>query len=309
MARTLVCGQPGAVKGTCWNGSPYQPVPVARDVPQKVAVKFLEQAESYPSVLAQQESVRAYPSPYGINAAHVLGYLSPITEGELNQAKDDGDTSLNGASEVGRAGIERAYDQWLRGQPGYNKVAVDSMGRVLGDSGTVSSRPGDTLVTSIDAKVQADVEKQLHDAIMTARHTYDKVTHRNYVADSGAAVVMEAKTGPHRRDGQPADVRPLDLVGRDHPEAAQGALLQEGGRPAALAGHAGPVRARLDVQAADDDRRAQQRLLREHHARLLLGRPGRQPAVQELRVGVLRQHHLRQGARRSPATPSSTAWA
>ncbi len=195
LARTLVCGQPGAVKGTCWNGSPYQPVPVARDVPQKVAVKLLEQSEAYPAVLAQQDSVRAYPSPYGINAAHALGYLSPITEGELDEARTDGDTSVNGASVVGRAGVEKAYDAYLRGQPGYKKVAVDSMGRVLGDSGTVRSQPGDTLVTSIDAEVQADVEKQLHAAITTARHTYDKVTHRNYAADSGAAVVMEAKTG------------------------------------------------------------------------------------------------------------------
>src|ERR1700712_3499526 len=38
-ARMLVCGQPGSKAGTCWNGSPYQPVPVAHDVPQKVAVK------------------------------------------------------------------------------------------------------------------------------------------------------------------------------------------------------------------------------------------------------------------------------
>jgi penicillin-binding protein 2 len=69
------------------------------------------------------------------------------------------------------------------------------MGRVLGDGGTIESTPGDTLVTSIDAKVQAYVEKQLHEAITTARGTFDKVTHRNYAADSGAAVVMEAKTG------------------------------------------------------------------------------------------------------------------
>ena len=195
LARTLVCGQTGSVKGTCWNGSPYQPVPVAKDVPQKAAVKVLEQAESYPAVLAQQESVRAYPSPYGINAAHVLGYLSPITEGELDEAQDDGDTSVNGASVVGRAGVEKSYDGWLRGQPGYKKVAVDSMGRVLGDSGSVRSEPGDTLVTSLDADIQAYVEKQLAGTISTARKTFDKVTSRNYEADSGAAVVMEAKTG------------------------------------------------------------------------------------------------------------------
>ena len=195
VARTLVCGDPGSVSGTCWNGSPYQPIPVARDVPQGVAVKLLEQSEDFPAVLAQQDSVRAYPSPYGVNAAQLLGYLSPVTQGELDQAQKDGDTSINGASLVGRAGVEKAYDPFLRGQPGYTKVAVDSLGRVLGDSGTVASQPGDTLVTSIDASVQSDVEKQLHDAIATARSTYDKVTHRNYIADSGAAIVMEAKTG------------------------------------------------------------------------------------------------------------------
>jgi penicillin-binding protein 2 len=194
-ARTLLCGQPDAERGTCWNGSPYQPVPVARDVPQKLAVKVLEQAEKYPGVLAQQGSVRAYPSPYGVNAAHVLGYLSPITEGELDEADKDDDTSVNGSSVVGRAGVEKAYDKWLRGKPGYKKVAVDSMGRVLGDGGEVESTPGDTLVTSIDSKVQAYVEQQLHGAIMTARGTFDKVTGRNYRAESGAAVVMEAKTG------------------------------------------------------------------------------------------------------------------
>jgi penicillin-binding protein 2 len=96
---------------------------------------------------------------------------------------------------VGRAGVEKSYDSYLRGTPGYKKVAVDSMGRVLGDSGEIQSTPGDTLVTSIDAEVQSYVEKQLHQAMMTARGTFDKVTGRNYAADSGAAVVMEAKTG------------------------------------------------------------------------------------------------------------------
>ena len=84
-ARTLLCGQPGSVKGTCWNGSPYQPVPVARDVKQKVAVKMLEQSEDYPGVLAQQESVRAYPSPYGVNGAHVLGLPQPDHRGRARR--------------------------------------------------------------------------------------------------------------------------------------------------------------------------------------------------------------------------------
>ncbi|WP_457110182.1 penicillin-binding protein 2 [Marmoricola sp. URHA0025 HA25] len=195
VARTVVCGQPGAVTGTCWNGSPFQPVPVARDVDQATAVQISEQAEAYPGVVAQRESVRSYPAPFGVNAAGVLGYLSPITADELDEAEQADDTSVNGASVVGRSGVEKSYDQWLRGIPGYQRVAVDSMGRVLGDSGQVQATPGDTLVTSLDAKVQGVVEQQLHDAITTARKTYDKVTHKNYVADSGAAIVLDARDG------------------------------------------------------------------------------------------------------------------
>lgn len=178
-----------------WNGSRYQPVPIAEDVPENVALRILEQPEDYPAVVAEQQSVRAYPRPFGVNLAHVLGYLSPVTEDEYDTARKQNDPSLNATSAVGRAGVEKEYDEWLRGLPGHTSVAVDSLGRPLGEGETVAPQPGDTLVTSIDAKVQGVVEEQLHDAITTARATYDKVTHKNYVADSGAAVVLEAKTG------------------------------------------------------------------------------------------------------------------
>jgi penicillin-binding protein 2 len=195
VAKTLVCGETGSVSGTCWNGSPYQPVPVADDVRQQTAVSILEQGEDFPAVVVDQQDVRAYPAPFGINAAHLLGYLSPITSQELDQAKAQHDTTLHGASVVGRAGLEKEYDRYLRGTPGYKRVAVDSMGRVLGDSGEVQGQPGDTLVTSIDARVQGVVEQQLAQTIKTARKTYDPVSHKNYVADSGAVVVLDAHNG------------------------------------------------------------------------------------------------------------------
>ena len=191
----VTCGDAGSVPGVCWNGSPYQPVPIATDVPERVALRVLEQPEDHPAVLAEQQTVRAYPRPFGVNAAHVLGYLSPITEGEYDRAQETGDRSVNGASSVGRAGVEKQYDEWLRGMPGYRRVAVDSMGRVLGEESEIPGQPGDTLVTSIDARVQGVVEKQLARTIATARRTTDPVTGRKYVADAGAAVVMEVDTG------------------------------------------------------------------------------------------------------------------
>ncbi|MBE7325118.1 penicillin-binding protein 2 [Nocardioides sp. Y6] len=191
----LDCGDAGAETGTCWNGSPFQPVPVATDVDQSVALRLLEQPEDYPGVVVEQQNVRSYPSPFGVNLAHVLGYLSPITEEEFDTAQEKDDRSLHGASVVGRAGVERQYDAWLRGMPGYRRVQVDSMGRVLGDDSEVASTPGDTLVTSIDAKVQSVVEKELARSIRTQRGIVDRVTGRRFVADSGAAVVLDAKTG------------------------------------------------------------------------------------------------------------------
>ena len=62
-------------------------MPVAEDVKQQTAVSIQEQGEDFPAVLVEPQNVRAYPSPYGINAAGVLGYLSPITSDELD---DDG---------------------------------------------------------------------------------------------------------------------------------------------------------------------------------------------------------------------------
>ena len=126
IARQLVlCGTEGAKEGVCWNGSPYQPVPVAQDLDDATALRINEQPEDFPGVVVVQQSVRDYPEPFSINAAHLLGYLSPITDDELAAAELGGDTSVNGASVVGRAGVEKEYDAWLRGQPGRcSRVAV-----------------------------------------------------------------------------------------------------------------------------------------------------------------------------------------
>lgn len=194
-AALVDCGADEATAGVCWSGTPFQPVPVASDVRQSTALRILEQPEDYPAVVVDRSTVRSFPAPYGVSAAHLLGYLSPVTAEELASAEQEKDRSINGASVVGRAGIEKEYDAWLRGQPGYRRVAVDSMGRVLGDRDEVLSEPGSTLVTSIDARVQGLVEKQLAQTIRTARATTDEVTGRNYAADSGAVVVMEAQTG------------------------------------------------------------------------------------------------------------------
>ena len=243
-----------------------------------------------------QQSVRDYPEPFDINAAHLLGYLSPITDDELTAAELGGDTSVNGASVVGRAGVEKEYDAWLRGQPGYERVKVNANGEVIGEEADVQAQPGDTLVTSIDAKVQGVVERQLHQMIMTARGTVDPVTGRPYEADSGAAVVMDVNTGRIvAMASQPtydpevwADGITQKQLRRLYSEAAGTPLL---GR--AMQGQFAPgstwkpfMTAGALTHGYGTDTRSE----------LLLGVHRRQPRLQELRVRRLRLHLVRRCA-------------
>ncbi|TDD16976.1 penicillin-binding protein 2, partial [Kribbella turkmenica] len=196
-ARTMLCGEPGASKPpACWNGTPYQPIPVAKDVSEQVAIEVMERREDFPGVAAESQALRAYPSPHTVNAAHILGYLSPITTEELDDIEKAGGDSVPHRSDlVGRAGVERTYDKLLRGTPGVKDVIVDAVGYTTGIQKQTAPVSGATLVTTIDARIQASVEAQLRNAILTARKQYDKITKRKYVADSGAAVVMDTKTG------------------------------------------------------------------------------------------------------------------
>ncbi|MCX4811059.1 penicillin-binding protein 2 [Streptomyces sp. NBC_01239] len=178
----------------CWNGSPYQPIPITDEATAKQALQIRERAEDFPGITAEPEAVRRYAAPGDANAAQVLGYLSPVTDDEITQAKDTDSPYLR-SDQVGRSGLEREYDKELRGKAGVTRYEVDNLGRVIGKAKSDASEPGSNLVTSIDSRVQRVAEYQLDKAMKSARQQFDKITGENYKADSGAVVVMEAKTG------------------------------------------------------------------------------------------------------------------
>ncbi|MFE2421040.1 penicillin-binding protein 2 [Streptomyces hokutonensis] len=178
----------------CWNGSPYQPIPITDEATAKQALQIRERSEDFPGITAEPEAVRRYAAPGDANAAQVLGYLSPVTDDEITQAKDSDSPYLR-SDQVGRSGLEREYDKELRGKAGVTRYEVDNLGRVIGKAKSDAPQPGSNLVTSIDARVQRVAEYQLDKAMKVARQQFDKITGENYKADSGAVVVMEAKTG------------------------------------------------------------------------------------------------------------------
>ncbi|MFD5117969.1 penicillin-binding protein 2 [Streptomyces sp. NPDC058385] len=178
----------------CWNGSPYQPIPITDEATPKQALQIRERSEDFPGITAEPEAVRRYAGPGGSNTAQVLGYLSPVTDAEIEKAKDTSSPYLR-SDQVGRSGLERTYDKELRGKAGVTRYEVDNLGRVIGRAKSDEAETGASVVTSIDARVQRVAEYQLNEAMKVARQQYDKITEENYKADSGAVVVMEAKTG------------------------------------------------------------------------------------------------------------------
>lgn len=178
----------------CWNGSPYQPIPITDEATTKQALTIRERQEDFPGIIAEPTAVRRYPAPHKAVSAQVLGYLGPVTDEEVAEAEDS-DSPLLRSDMIGRSGLERQYDEYLRGKAGYTRYKVDHLGRVIGAAEKEPARAGDHLITSIDSRVQAVAERELDKAMKEARQQVDDVTGRRYKADSGAVVVMESKTG------------------------------------------------------------------------------------------------------------------
>lgn len=188
--RIQLCGP--KVKRPCWNGSPYQPIPVTEKADTGMALQILERKEDFPGVTAEVQAVRDYPHPDGVNAAHLLGYLGPITAAELAKLPAS-QRAQRQADQVGRDGLEQTYDSYLRGRAGVKEVTVDHLGAVTGVARDTPPVPGDNLVTSINAGVQGALERALVTAVDTARKTGRAAG--GGPADTAAGVVIDAATG------------------------------------------------------------------------------------------------------------------
>src|SRR3984893_11335516 len=178
--KTRLCTR--GVPQPCWAGSPYQPIPVAQNVSDQVALQVMEERKQFPGVTAQVQPVINYPAPYGANPAQVLGYLQPITPQEI-ASRHLPVTGFSGVDLVGQAGLEAQYDSQLRGQAGTQVVSVNAAGDVTGTVSQAQPVNGNDLVTSINAQIQADTAKALNGAIARSRASGN-------AANQGAAIVM-----------------------------------------------------------------------------------------------------------------------
>jgi penicillin-binding protein 2 len=170
------------VQQPCWQGSPYQPIPVAQNVSDTVALQILENKSEFPGITADIQPVIQYNQPVSTAAAQMLGYLQPITAPEMARLHIPV-TGFSADDLVGQSGLEAQYDKQLRGTTGVSEVAVNAAGQVTSTIKDVRPVAGDELVTSINSKLQIATQNILANAVQSAQAA-------NPGATSGAAVVM-----------------------------------------------------------------------------------------------------------------------
>lgn len=110
----------------------------------------------FPELRIELQPQRYYP--HGEMLAHVLGYVGEISPAQLEKPEY---SHLKPGDIIGKGGLEQFYDKFLRGQPGYRKVIVDSRGRVQSEIESVPPQPGQDLYTTIDLDLQKAAEEQL----------------------------------------------------------------------------------------------------------------------------------------------------
>lgn len=121
-------------------------------------VESHQDADTYPEMQLIQAWRRQYPQD-GF-AAHVIGYVGEISETELNSPQF---IDYHQGDIIGKDGLERQYDQTLRGEDGQQRVLVDNMGREREMENAQDAVPGKDLRTTLDLDLQAVAELAMED--------------------------------------------------------------------------------------------------------------------------------------------------
>ena len=139
----------------------YQPVEIAINVPYNTIAALAERRESLPGVSWNSKPVRNY---VGLGSlSHIVGYVGDITRDELTQLYNYG---YQQGDMIGKMGVERQYDELLRGKDGRETRTVDVRGRrVSGQGERIPPEMGKNLVLTIDRDIQTLAEQALGERI------------------------------------------------------------------------------------------------------------------------------------------------
>lgn len=179
----------------------FDVVPVAVDVDPSLLVFLGERPADFPGVSVTSRTVRSYP--YGPLAAHLLGYVGPVTLGELQTANDRIDQHAAGAKtyqlsdEIGKTGVEQVFEDVLRGVPGVRVLEVDNRGEVVRERYEFNRPPipGADLYLTIDVDLQALTEQELAAQLAEVRASGTISSDEVVVGAAGCAMATDPRDG------------------------------------------------------------------------------------------------------------------
>lgn len=137
---------------------PYDEVRVRRDVDIQTVARIEERRLDLPGVVVIAEPVREYP--FREVGCHALGYIAEIRKDELEAMRARG---YRQGDVVGRSGVEKRYEEVLRGEDGTRFLLEDAHGRVIREVGEEPPTPGNVLVLSLDWRMQEVADSVLGD--------------------------------------------------------------------------------------------------------------------------------------------------
>lgn len=156
----------------------FDPIRIKTDVGPELTTIIAEQKDLYPGVVVEVLPIRDYI--YKMQGAHAYGYVSEISDAELEAKKDEGYKS---GDIVGKFGLEKVYDQYLRGVDGGEQVEVDVTGKPVQVLGKKNPIPGSDLHLTIDLEIQAAAEQAIDQQLTQIG------------AHAAAAVALNPQTG------------------------------------------------------------------------------------------------------------------
>jgi len=154
---------------------------VVDSVPYTQAMRFATALPHLPGFRLEVHPVRHYPQSTAVQSlSHVLGYVGRLSPEEYETRADKG---YRHADEIGKTGIERWYEERLRGALGERMDEVDARGRASAFVGETPAQNGDDLTLSLDLALQSETEKALLAGMELAK------------TKRGAAIAMDPRDG------------------------------------------------------------------------------------------------------------------
>jgi penicillin-binding protein 2 len=137
-----------------YNGFPkFYAIPIKKNLSLEKVIYIESRSDEFPEFEINIEPARAYP--YKMFASHILGYISEVTSGELEEKTKEGYKLGN---IIGKSGIEKRYESYLRGVSGVKTVVKDHLGKIQAILDETPPTIGSSVVLTIDMELQKYIE-------------------------------------------------------------------------------------------------------------------------------------------------------